>query len=51
MSMDVCPNSSSYESSSLVRAFHGIPHIDINLNQNVTEFENTLEYYEVSLPN
>ena len=48
MSFDFCPNSSSYEPSSLVTAFHGIPHIDIDLEQNITEFENTLDYYEVS---
>lgn len=48
MALEMCPNSSSYEASPLVTAFHSIPHIDINLNQNVTEFENTLDYYEVS---
>lgn len=45
--MEFCPNSSAYSPSSLVTAFHNVPHIDINLNQNVTEFENTLEYYQV----
>ena len=44
--MDPCPNTSSYVASSLVDAFHGIPHVDINLNprQNNTSHCPTKNY-------
>ena len=43
-----CSNmSSGYASSSLVDAFHGIPHRDIDLNDSPTEFELSLDYFEV----
>ena len=44
----VC-NFSSYEPSSLVTAFHGIPHSDINLNSSPDTFELSSEYFEVSI--
>lgn len=47
MSLDVCMNSSAYAPSSLVETFHGIPHIDINLDRVPDSFELTTEYFEV----
>lgn len=43
------PPGSSYEPTSLVSAFNGIPHIDIDLNTIPDDFEVSLAYFEVSL--
>ena len=43
----VCDNSSSFDPSSLVESFHGIPHVDIDLNDSPTDFDTDQEYFEV----
>lgn len=40
--------SSAYDPSFLVTAFHGIPHSDIDLSPVDSSFRNSLDYYEVS---
>jgi len=47
--MAVCPNSSDYVASSLVNAFHSIPHRDINLGATTDSFELSLDYFQVSI--
>lgn len=39
---------SDYSPNSLVRAFHDIPHVDIDLDSSPDQFETTSEYLEVS---
>ncbi len=42
-----CPNTSAYAPSSLVESFHGIPHVDIDLNASPDTFELSLSYFQV----
>lgn len=43
-----CSTSSSFQPSELVTSFHNIPHVDIDLNQSPSDFEISLDYFEVS---
>ena len=44
-----CSNgSSSYDPTDIVTAFHNIPHVDIDLKDSSSQFDISLEYFQVS---
>ena len=44
-----CSNgSSSYDPTDIVNAFHNIPHVDIDLKDSSSQFDITLDYFQVS---
>ena len=50
--MSSCSNDSSgYRPSSIVDAFHNIPHVDIDLEPSSSQFKVTVDYFQVSAVN
>ncbi len=47
MSISCSENGSGYTPSSIVNAFHGVPHFDIDLAQSSADFDASLGYFEV----
>ena len=46
--MEACSaGKSNYEPTSLVEAFHKVPHVDINLKEVPDDFDTSLDYFQV----
>lgn len=40
-------NNSGYSPSSIVNVFHDIPHVNIDLDSSPSQFETSLDYFQV----